>query len=123
MDNAMVIAGNVTQVPELRYSHSGLAVLNFSVAVNRRWTNRQTGELEESVHFQRVTAWDRLAENVANSIDRGDRVMVTGRVETQSWETPEGESRSNSILVADEVGISLKWATAEAFRNPKEDQS
>ena len=81
--------------------------------MNRRWQNRQTNEWEEQTSFFNVVCWREMAENVAESIGKGTRVVVTGRLEQRSWETEKGEKRSVVEIVADEIGPSLRWATAE----------
>ena len=82
--NNVTIVGNLTRAPELRFTPSGSPVANFGVAVNRRWQNRQTQEWEEQTSFFDVTCWRDLAENVAESLDQGARVVVTGRLERGS---------------------------------------
>jgi single-strand DNA-binding protein len=89
------------------------------VAVNRRWQNRQTNEWEEQVSFFNVTAWAQLAENVGECLTKGTRVVVTGRLEQRSWETPDGEKKSSVDIIADEIAPSLKWATAKIERNER----
>ena len=121
IDNNVTITGNATREPELRFTPSGQAVANFGVAVNRRWQNRQTQEWEEAVSFFDVTAWAQLAENVAESVGKGTRVTVTGRLDQRSWETQDGEKRSKVEIVADDVAVSLRWATAEVLRNERSD--
>jgi single-strand DNA-binding protein len=120
-DNTVTIVGNVTRDPEIRYTPGGQANANFGVAVNRRWMNRQTNEWEERVSFFNVVAWREMAENVAESIGKGTRVVVTGRLEQRSWETENGEKRSVVEIVADEVAPSLRWATAAVTRNERRD--
>lgn len=112
-DNTVTLVGNVTRDPELRYTPSGQTVATFGLAVNRRWQNRQTQEWEEQVSFFDVKAWAGLAENIAESVTRGTRVIVTGRLEQRSWETDNGDKRSKVEVVADEVAPSLRWATAQ----------
>jgi single-strand DNA-binding protein len=112
MDNTVTLVGTVTRDPELRYTPSGQTVATFGLAVNRRWQNRQTQEWEEQVSFFDVKSWAGLAENVAESVQRGTRVIVTGRLEQRSWETDNGDKRSKVEVVADEVAPSLRWATA-----------
>lgn len=119
MDNTVTVVGNLTRDPELRYTPSGQAVVNLGVAVNRRWQNRQTNEFEEKVSFFNVTAWAQLAENVGECLSKGTRVIVTGRLEQRSWETPDGEKKSSVDIVADEIAPSLKWATAKIERNER----
>ena len=115
IDNTTTQTGNVTREPELKYTPSGQAVANFGIAVNRRWQNRQTQEWEEAVSFFDIVCWQQLAENVSESVPKGARVTVVGRLDQRSWETPEGEKRSKIEIVADEVALSLRWATVESI--------
>ena len=114
--NHITIVGNLTRDPELRFTPSGQATATFGVAVNRRWQNRQTNEWEEAVSFFDVTAWQQLAENVAESVQKGTRIIVTGRLDQRSWETQDGEKRSKIEIVADEIGPSLSFATVDVHR-------
>ena len=91
----------------------------FGLAVNRRWQNRQTQEWEEATSFFDVVCWREMAENVSETITRGARVMVAGRLEQRSWETQEGDKRSKVEVVADEIGPSLRWATAQITKNER----
>ena len=118
-DNSVTLVGNVTREPELRYTPSGQAMAKFGLAVNRRWQNRASGEWEESTSFFDVVAWREMAENVGDSVQKGTRVIVTGRMEQRSYETQQGEKRSAVELVADEIGPSLRWATAKVERNER----
>ena len=119
MDNTVTLVGNITRDPELRFTPSGQANATFGLAVNRVWTNRQTNEREERVSFFNVVAWRELADNCAESLSKGMRVIVTGRLEQRSWETDQGEKRSVVEIVADEIGPSLRWATAKVDRNER----
>lgn len=121
IDNTVTVTGNATREPELRFTPSGQAVANFGVAVNRRWQNRQTQEWEEAVSFFDITCWAQLAENVAETVAKGTRVTIAGRLDQRSWETQEGEKRSKVEIVADDVAVSLRWATAEVMRNERPD--
>ena len=121
MDNTVTITGNATREPELRFTPSGQPVASFGVAVNRRWQNRQTQEWEEATSFIDVTCWAQLAENAAESVGRGTRVTVTGRLDQRSWETDNGDKRSKVEVVADDVAISLRWATAAVQKNERND--
>jgi len=113
-ENHITIVGNLTDDPELRYTPNGAAVANFSVAVSRRAKDDATGEWKDmDTSFFRVAAWRSLGENVAETLTRGSRVLVTGRLRQRSWETPEGDKRSTVEIEADEVGPSLRWATAK----------
>jgi single-strand DNA-binding protein len=118
-DNSVTLVGNVTRDPELRYTAGGAAKAVFGLAVNRRWQNRTTQEWEEQVSFFNVVAWREMAENVAESIAKGSRVVVTGRLEQRSWETENGEKRSVIEVNADDIGPSLRWATAQIARNER----
>jgi len=117
--NTVTIVGNVTRDPELRFTNTGQATASFGLAVNRRWQNRQTQEWEEATSFFDVVCWREMAENAAESLKRGARVIVTGRLEQRSWETPEGDKRSKVEVVADEIGPSLRWATAQVVKNER----
>jgi len=113
-DNKVVIVGNLTRDPELRYTPNGAALVKFGVAVSRRVKDDATGQWRDAdTSFFNVTAWRSLAENVAESITQGSRVVVVGRLRTNSWETPEGEKRSTTEIEAEDIGPSLKWATAK----------
>ena len=116
MDNHTTLVGNVTRDPEIRYTPSGQTVVTFGLAVNRRWQNRQNNEWEEQTSFFDVKCWSQMAENVAESVTKGTRVIVTGRLEQRSWETDSGDKRSKIEVVADEVAPSLRWATASVQR-------
>ena len=118
-DSTVTIVGNLTRDPEIRYTAGGAAKASFGVAVSRRWQNRQTQEWEEQTSFFNVVCWREMAENVAESLGKGSRVVVTGRLEQRSWETEHGEKRSVVEIVADEVGPSLRWATATVNRNER----
>ena len=110
--NSITIVGTLTRDPELRFTPSGQGVASFGVAVNRRWQNKQTNEWEEAASFFDVVAWGTLGENVAECLTKGTRVIVDGRLDQRSWETEGGDKRSKVEIVADEVGPSLRWATA-----------
>jgi single-strand DNA-binding protein len=114
--SATTITGNLTRDPEIRYTREGQATTTLGVAVNRRWQNRESGEWEEATSFFDVVTWRELAENVALSLTKGMRVVVSGRLEQRSWETEEGDRRFKVEIVADEVGASLRFATAEVHR-------
>lgn len=118
-DSFTTVVGNLTRDPELRYTPTGRAVCRLGIAVNRRWQDRQTKEWQEETSFFNVTAWAELGENVAESLVKGDRAVITGRLEQRSWETPEGDKRSSVDIVADEIGGSLRWATGKMTRTAK----
>jgi len=118
-DNTVTVIGNVTRDPELRFTPSGQAIATFGLAVNRRWQNRQTQEWEEQVSFFDITCWAQLGQNVSDTLVKGSRVIVAGRLEQRSWETDQGDKRSKVEIIADEVGPSLRWATADITRNER----
>jgi single-strand DNA-binding protein len=122
-DNSVTLVGNITRDPEMRFTNTGQAVTSFGLAVNRRWQNRQSGEWDEQVSFFDITAWGSLGENTAGSLNKGNRVIVTGRLQQRSYETQAGEKRSVVEVVADEIGPSLRWANAKVERNERTDQS
>jgi len=117
--NSVYLIGNLTRDPELRYTPAGAAQCTFGLAVNRRWQNRQTNDWEEATSFFNVVTWREMAENVGECLTKGMRVIVTGRLEQRSWETPEGEKRSVVEVVADEIGPSIRWATVEVTKNER----
>lgn len=112
-DNTVTIVGNLTRDPELRFTPGGAAVANFGVAWNQKGRDGQ----EDKVSYFDVTCWRQLAENVSDSLTKGSRVVVYGRLDQRSWQTQEGDKRSKVEIVADDVAPSLKWATAELTRN------
>jgi single-strand DNA-binding protein len=117
--NTITVIGNVTRELELRFTPNGQPTATFGLAVNRRWQNRQTQEWEETTSFFDVVCWRELAENSAASLHKGTRVIVTGRLEQRSWETQDGEKRSKIEIVADEIGPSLRWASAQIEKNER----
>jgi len=113
-DNVITIVGNLTDDPELRYTPNGVAVTNMRVAVNRRIRNNQTNEWDDKLDgFFTVNVWRDHAENVAESLKRGTRVLVQGRLISRSYEDKEGQTRWVTEIEADEVCPSLRWATAK----------
>src|SRR5207244_13541998 len=118
MSNQITVVGNLTREPELRYTPTGAAVVKFGVAVNRTYTNRN-GEKVEQTDFFTVNAWRSLAENVAESLKSGARVVVTGRIQSRTWEADDGSKRSVVEIEAEEVAASLRWATAKLTKATK----
>src|ERR1700751_2528335 len=113
-DTTITVVGNLTADPELRFTPSGAAVANFTVASTPRIYDRQTGEWKDGeALFLRCNIWREAAENVAESLTRGARVIVTGRLKQRSFETREGEKRTVVELEVDEIGPSLRYATAK----------
>jgi single-strand DNA-binding protein len=118
-DNCVTLVGNITDDPELRFTPSGAAVANFTVAVNRRYKN-QDGQWEDKLDgFFRCNCWRDMAENVAESLQKGARVVVVGRLQQRSWEDQDGNKRSAFEVQVDEVGPSLRWATASVQKSQR----
>jgi single-strand DNA-binding protein len=116
-NSAVTLVGNLTRDPELRFTTGGRAIANFGLAVNRRW--QQNGEWQEQVSFFNVVAWGDLGENVATSMTKGSRAIVSGRLEQRSWDDSQGEKKSTVEVVADEIGPSLRWATCVIERTER----
>ena len=113
-DTVITVIGNLTADPELRFTPSGAAVANFTVASTPRMFDRQTNEWKDGeALFLRCNIWREAAENVAESLTRGSRVIVSGRLKQRSFETREGEKRTVGELEVDEIGPSLRYATAK----------
>jgi single-strand DNA-binding protein len=113
-ETTITVVGNLTADPELRFTQSGAAVASFTVASTPRTFDRQSGEWKDGeALFLRCNVWRQVAENVAESLTRGSRVLVTGRLRQRSFETKEGEKRTVVELEVDEIGPSLRYATAK----------
>jgi len=110
-DNSVTLVGTLTRDPELRFTTGGRGVASFGLAVNRRY--QVNNEWQEQTSFFNVVAWGTLGENAAASLNKGHRILVTGRLEQRSYETKEGEKRSVVEVNADEIGPSLRWARVE----------
>jgi single-strand DNA-binding protein len=119
MSNATTLSGNLTRDPEIRYTKDGQATATFALAVNRRWQPRGSDTWEEATSFFEVVCWRELAENVALSLVKGSRVIVSGRLEQHSWANDAGDRRSRVEITDDEVGPSLRFATAEISRTER----
>ncbi|WP_137294604.1 single-stranded DNA-binding protein [Nocardioides dongxiaopingii] len=116
-ETLITVVGNLTDDPELRFTPSGAAVANFTVASTPRTLNKQTNEWEDGeAMFLRCSIWRQAAENVAESLQKGARVIVQGRMRARTWETREGEKRTSFEIDVDEIGPSLRWATAKVAR-------
>lgn len=110
-NNFVVMVGNLTEDPQLRFLPSGVPVCNFRIATNRRWTDRD-GQQQEETTFVNVNAWRGLGENAAETLHRGDRVVVIGRLRIRSYDDQQGQTRWVTEIEADEVAPSLRWARA-----------
>jgi single-strand DNA-binding protein len=115
-DNTVTLTGNITDDPELRFTSGGAAVANFTVAVNRRYRNND-GQWEDKLDgFFRCNCWREMAENVTESLQKGARVVVVGRLQQRSWDDADGNKRTAFEVQVDEVGPSLRWATAQVVK-------
>ena len=116
-ETPITVVGNLTADPELRFTPSGAAVANFTVASTPRTFDRQTNEWKDAeTLFMRCSVWREQAENASESLHRGTRVVVTGRLVSRSWQTQEGENRTVMEMQVDEVAPSLRYATAQVTK-------
>lgn len=119
-DNTLTLIGNLTSDPELKFTPNGRAVANFTVAQTPRYLDKKTGEWKDGeALFMRCSLWADPAENLAQSLSRGTRVIVTGKLKQRSYETKEGDKRTTVELEVDEVGPSLRYATASVTKAAK----
>jgi single-strand DNA-binding protein len=116
-ETVITVVGNLTSDPELRYTQNGLAVANFTIASTPRSFDRATNDWKDGeALFLRASVWREFAEHVAGSLTKGARVIATGRLKQRSYETKEGEKRTSIELEIDEIGPSLRYATASITR-------
>ena len=116
-ETVITVVGNLTSDPELRYTQNGLAVANFTIASTPRNFDRATSEWKDGeALFLRASVWREFAEHVAGSLTKGSRVIASGRLKQRSYETKEGEKRTSMELEIDEIGPSLRYATASLTR-------
>ncbi len=117
--NSVTLIGNLVDDPELRFTPSGVAMTKIRFAVNKRYQNRD-GEWQEETSFFGGTCWRDMAENVAESLQKGLRVIVIGELQQRSWETQEGDKRSVVEVDIKEIGPSVRWATTTVTKTPKD---
>ncbi|MCY7325364.1 MAG: single-stranded DNA-binding protein [Microbacteriaceae bacterium] len=116
-ETVITVVGNLTSDPELRYTQNGLAVANFTIASTPRSFDRASNDWKDGeALFLRASVWREFAEHVAGSLTKGSRVVATGRLKQRSYETKEGEKRTSIELEVDEIGPSLRYATAQVTR-------
>ena len=116
-ETVFTVVGNLTSDPELRYTQNGLAVANFTIASTPRSFDRASNDWKDGdALFLRASVWREFAEHVAGSLTKGSRVVATGRLKQRSYETKEGEKRTSIELEVDEIGPSLRYATAQVTR-------
>ena len=118
-DNTITLVGNLTRDPELRFTTGGKGVASFSIAVGRRY--QVNGEWQEQTSYFNIVAWGQMGENAAATLTKGTRVIVSGRLEQSEYQTREGDKRQKIEVNADEIGPSLRWATASVERTPRND--
>lgn len=117
MSTAITIIGNLTEDPELKFTPSGAAVANFSIAETTRTFDRQANEWKDgNVNYYRCAAWRELAENVAESLQKGQQVIVVGALEVKNFDRQDGSKGTSANVTVAEIGPSLKWATAKVTR-------
>lgn len=119
--NNVFLIGNLTRDPELRFTPSGVPVASFGIAVNKRIQNKQSGEWENDADFFNVVAWFKLAENIAESLNKGDRVVIFGRLSQESWDDKQGQKRTSYRIIANVVAPSLEFASCKLEKNAKAD--
>lgn len=123
--NRAQVLGNLTRDPEMRYTPNGQAVSSFSVATNRRWTNRETGEAQDQTEYHNIVVWGKQAEAVTPMLKKGGPVFVEGRIQTRSWEGQDGVKRYRTEIVAESVIVLSSRGSgapmAEAQESPVED--
>jgi len=116
-DNTVTLVGNLTRDPELRFTTGGRGVAQFGLAVNRRY--QQNGEWQDQTSYFNIVAWGTLGENIAATLTKGMRVIVSGRLEQREYQTREGDKRTAIEVNADEIEPSVRWATASVERTPR----
>lgn len=117
--NNVTVVGNLTRDPELRFTPNGTAVSSFGIAVNKRIQNKESGEWTSSADFFNVVTWFKLAENCAESLSKGDRVLISGRLSQDTWDDKDGQKRSSYRIIANIVAPSLEFAKCKIEKNPR----
>jgi len=112
--NRVIIVGRLTQDPQLRNTGSGTPVCSFSVATNRFWKNKRSGEQEKSTEFHNIVAWQRLAEIISKYLSKGDPILIEGRLQTRSWEDSSGNKRQATEIIAENIQLPPKSMTGRS---------
>jgi len=120
MSSVVTLVGNLTRDPDLKQLPSGGWACDIGIAVNKRWTDRQSGEQKESVSFFDAVCYNDTAQNVASSLTRGMRVMVSGYLEQDRWETNDGDARSKIKIKVQDIGPTLRFATAKVIKTQRD---
>lgn len=118
-ESSIVLVGNLTRDPELKFLNSGLAAVKFSLAVNRKFKDNRGEEKEQTSYFD-CSALGSIAENIATSLKKGERAIVQGRLEQRTWDTPEGEKRSTVEVKVEACGADLRFAVTSTSRIPNQ---
>lgn len=120
-ENSVTLVGNLVEDPELRFTPNGHAMAKVRLAVNRRWFDKSSNEWQEEASFFSGTCWAEMAEHVAESLEKGMRVVISGTLQQRTWENEQGERRSMIEVRIEEIAPSLKWATAQVTRTFRRD--
>jgi len=118
-DTSITIIGNITKDPEVRFANSGVAMISFSVAVNKSKKNRETNEWENEAHFFDCVAIGDIAQNFADSFTKGNRVIVVGELQQRKYQAQDGTEKTKVELFANEIGASVRWATTTIARTER----
>ena len=123
-DNTMTLVGNLTDDPEVRFTSTGTAVANFTIASSARVFDKDSGQWRDGeALFLRCTVWQQSAEHLADSLTKGTRIIVVGRLRQRSFETRDGEKRTSVELQVDEIGVSLRYAVAKVTKTARSNSS
>jgi len=118
--NRAMVLGNATRDAELRTTPNGRSVASFAVATNRRWTDQQSGEMQEEVQFHEIVAWGKLGEIASQIVKKGGKVYVEGRLRTRTWEGQDGARRERTEIIAENIiGLSPRGAISEIEATPE----
>jgi single-strand DNA-binding protein len=119
--NMVFLMGNLTRDPELRYTPNGQAVTSITIATNRQWTDKDSGDKKDQAEFTDVVIWGKMAENVANYLKKGRRAHIIGRLQTRSWEAQDGSKRNKTEVVATDVTFLDRANSGSGDSFPSED--
>ena len=120
--NQCILLGNITRSPELKYTQTGTAILRFSIATNRQWTDKESGEKKEAVDYHNLVFWGKLAELVSQFTDKGSRILVQGRLQTRSWEKDGVKKYMTEIIGSDFVTFDKKSSEKPVGDKPVEEE-
>ena len=118
--NQVILLGNITRSPELKYTQTGTAILRFSIATNRQWKDKESGEKKEAVDYHNIVFWGKLGELVSQFTDKGSRILIQGRLQTRSWEKDGVKRYSTEVIGSDFVTFDKK-PVEKAVEEPVEE--